>query len=115
VACPFCTKNGHSHHQSAFCRLQSLGGARADIDRFSSIWRQCLDAYGGPYLFGQRACAADAIYAPVCSRFETYDVTVDEDAAGYWSIQLLAERLDEAKGHRANSAKCPLYPNSGLD
>ena len=26
------------------------------------------------YLFGQRACAADAMYAPVCSRFVTYDV-----------------------------------------
>jgi hypothetical protein len=25
-------------------------------------------------LFGQRACAADAMYAPVCSRFVTYDV-----------------------------------------
>ena len=49
----------------------------------SSIWRECLDAYGGPYLFGQRACAADAMYAPVCSRFVTYEIALDEDAAGY--------------------------------
>jgi glutathione S-transferase len=35
------------------------------------------------YLFGQRACAADAMYAPVCSRFVTYDVALDDDAAGY--------------------------------
>ena len=69
--------------KARFRNFKAWTGARADIDRITSIWRQCLDAYGGPYLFGQRACAADAMYAPVCSRFATYDVALDEDAAGY--------------------------------
>ena len=38
----------------------------ADIDRIATVWQECLDAYGGPYLFGERACTADAMYAPVC-------------------------------------------------
>lgn len=57
-------------------------GAQADIDRVAAIWRQCLERYGGPYLFG-RPTMADAMYAPVCTRFFTYDVKLDATCAGY--------------------------------
>ncbi len=50
-------------------------GAQADVDRVTSIWCDCLMRYGGPYLFGEAPCAADAMYAPVCTRFATYDAT----------------------------------------
>lgn len=56
--------------------------AQADIDRITEIWRDCLSRYGGPYLFGER-CAADAMYAPVATRFSTYDVKLDRMCAGY--------------------------------
>src|SRR5579871_135089 len=49
-----------------FPGFKSWAGARADIDRITTIWRECLDRYGGPYLFGDSPCAADAMYAPVC-------------------------------------------------
>src|SRR6267142_4711713 len=39
-------------------------GAQADIDRVTAIWRECLQRYGGPYLFGATPTAADAMYAP---------------------------------------------------
>jgi glutathione S-transferase len=58
-------------------------GAQADIDRVTSIWRDVLMNYGGPYLFGKRLCMADVMYAPVCTRFLTYDVRVDAACAGY--------------------------------
>ncbi len=58
-------------------------GAQADVDRILVVWRHCLDAYGGPYLFGQHATIADAMYAPVCARFRTYDVELDDVAAAY--------------------------------
>ncbi len=58
-------------------------GAQADIDRIVIIWRECLDAYGGPYLFGETPTVADAMFAPVCSRFVTYDVSLDADCEGY--------------------------------
>jgi len=48
-------------------------GAQADVDRVVAIWRECLDTYGGPHLFGELSLA-DALYAPVCTRFLTYDV-----------------------------------------
>ena len=57
-------------------------GAQADIDRITTIWRECLTAYQGPYLFGTFTMA-DAMYAPVVTRFLTYDVTLDADCAGY--------------------------------
>jgi len=66
-----------------FTGFKSWAGARADIDRIITIWQECLGAYGGPYLFGKQACAADAMYAPVCSRFVTYDVTLADTAARY--------------------------------
>jgi glutathione S-transferase len=58
-------------------------GAKADIDRIVEIWRECLDTYGGPFLFGIEPTAADAMYAPVCARFRTYDVQLDVASAAY--------------------------------
>jgi glutathione S-transferase len=56
--------------------------AKADIDRITTIWHECLSAYGGPFLFGERSMA-DAMYAPVCTRFQTYDVALDSECAAY--------------------------------
>ena len=49
--------------------------AKADIDRVLGIWRNCRRRFGavGPFLFG-RFSIADAMYAPVVSRFKTYRV-----------------------------------------
>jgi len=58
-------------------------GAKPDIARVIEIWRACLDTYGGPFLFGARPSLADAMYAPVCTRFLTYDVKLDETSAAY--------------------------------
>jgi glutathione S-transferase len=61
-------------------------GAQADIDRILTIWNDCLTTYGGPFLFGARTMA-DAMYAPVATRFRTYDVRLEGAGASY------AERL----------------------
>ncbi len=58
-------------------------GVRADIDRITEIWRDCLASSGGPFLFGSRMSVADALYAPVCTRFTTYDVALDPVSARY--------------------------------
>ena len=57
-------------------------GAQPDIERVFTIWRECLARYGGSYLFGALS-AADAMYAPVCTRFLTYDVRLDSDCTNY--------------------------------
>ena len=63
-------------------------GAQADIERVTAIWRECLQTYGGPYLFGKTPTMADAMYAPVCTRFATYDVKLDPVAAAYRDLML---------------------------
>ena len=60
-----------------------FAGARPDIARVAAIWNECLDAYGGPYLFGDRPSMADAMYAPVCTRFLTYGVELDPACSAY--------------------------------
>jgi glutathione S-transferase len=57
-------------------------GAQADIDRIATIWRECFNENGGPYLFGTLTMA-DAMYAPVVTRFQTYDVRLDRDCSTY--------------------------------
>ncbi len=57
-------------------------GAQADINRILEIWQGCLDRYGGPFLFGGLTMA-DLFYAPVCTRFVTYDVRLSGALADY--------------------------------
>jgi glutathione S-transferase len=65
-----------------FPRFKVWSRAEGDIERIVTIWRDCLERYGGPYLFGTRTMA-DAMYAPVVTRFVTYDVTLDPVCAAY--------------------------------
>lgn len=57
--------------------------AQADIERIRTIWHECQETYGGPYLFGAEAGMADAMYAPVVTRFRTYGVKLDEVCEAY--------------------------------
>jgi glutathione S-transferase len=79
--------------------------AQADIDRVIAVWKECLNTYGGPYLFGERPTLADAMYAPVTTRFTTYDVKLDRQCADYCeTIQALPdviEWIEDAKAERA--------------
>jgi glutathione S-transferase len=72
-----------------------FSGARADIDRIEVIWAVCLEAHGGPFLFGDRPGLADAMYAPVCTRLVTYDVEVSARSASYRDRILALPELEE--------------------
>lgn len=56
----------------------------ADTARIESIWRECRARYGknGPFLFGKFGIA-DAMYAPVVTRFDTYDIAIADDTRAY--------------------------------
>jgi glutathione S-transferase len=75
--------------------------ARADIDRILAIWGDCLQKYGGPYLFGAHLTVADAMYAPVVTRIQTYDVKIDATSAEYCrqilALPLMQEWIAAAK------------------
>ena len=89
--------NIKAHHPN----FKVWAGAQADVDRVVAIWKECLSTYGGTYLFGDTPTAADAMYAPVCSRFQTYDVKLDKACAGYrdriLAFPAMAEWLDAAR------------------
>jgi glutathione S-transferase len=57
---------------------------RADIARIEEIWRECRKTYGkgGKFLFG-KFCIADAMFAPVVTRFETYAIPVGRETKAY--------------------------------
>jgi glutathione S-transferase len=70
-------------------------GAQADIERVTEIWHECIAKYGGPYLFGKSLTLADAMYAPVCSRFTTYSVKLDDVSAAYCKAMLATPFMQE--------------------
>jgi glutathione S-transferase len=82
--------NLKAHHPG----FKIWSGAQADIDRIVTIWRECLGDYKGPYLFG-RLSIADAMYAPVVTRFMTYDVALDDQCTAYCrDIMALPEMIE---------------------
>lgn len=66
---------------------------RADIERITGLWRECRQRFAKAaskddgFLFGVIS-AADAMYAPVVTRFRTYGVKLDADSDGYCNAVL---------------------------
>ena len=69
--------------------------AQTDIVRIVEIWHDCLKTYGGPFLFGAKPCMADAMYAPVVTRFLTYDITLDPVCAAYVQTVMAMPQMQE--------------------
>ena len=78
--------------------------AQADIDRVCAIWRERLAESGGPFLFGERSMA-DAMYAPVVTRFVTYDVKLEPGLRAYadtiMAMPEMVEWIEAAKDEPA--------------
>ncbi|HKT75507.1 MAG TPA: glutathione S-transferase [Sphingobium sp.] len=78
-----------------------FSGAKPDIERVEAIWTECLQAHGGPWLFGAEPTVADAMFAPVAQRFLTYAVQLSPTAAAYCdtinSWDLMREWIDDAR------------------
>jgi glutathione S-transferase len=71
---------------------------QADIARIEEIWRDCRKTYGrgGKFLFG-RFCNADAMFAPVVTRFETYAIPVAGDTRAYMDTVLATPAFQKWK------------------
>lgn len=84
----------------------------ADVRRIIALWKECRTRFGagGPFLFSGFS-AADAMYAPVCSRFRTYVPSLlaygdDGTAAAYVeTIFAMPEMAQWAEGARAEMAE----------
>jgi glutathione S-transferase len=75
---------------------------QAEINRITASWRDCRKRFGadGAFLFGGFT-VADAMYAPVVSRFRTYKIELDEESQLYvdtvWALPSLQEWLTAAR------------------
>jgi glutathione S-transferase len=70
-------------------RLHSMDAPlERDLRRLERLWADGLTRFGGPFLAGASFCAADAFFAPVAFRIQTYDLPMDADARRY-AAQLL--------------------------
>lgn len=58
-------------------------GLQSDLERLTSLWRDGLSRFGGPFLAGDMFTAVDAFFAPVAFRIQTYQLSVADDAAAY--------------------------------
>jgi glutathione S-transferase len=79
-------------------------GVDADIARITEIFRDCRARFaaGGPFLFG-RIGAADAMFAPVLTRFRTYGVRPDPVSQAY--LEAVLERPEFLEWERAARAE----------
>ena len=79
--------------------------ALTDIARVEALWGECLDAGGGPFLHGATFGAADAMYAPVATRFLTYAPELSARTRDYVAAvrahPLVARWYDEAAAEPA--------------
>jgi glutathione S-transferase len=87
-ALPMNLKGQHPH-------FKIWAGAQPDIDRIVEIWTECLSAYGGPFLFGKKRTMADAMYAPVVTRFLTYGVKLPKPCAEYCKTIMAMPEMKE--------------------
>ena len=64
-------------------------GVKADIARIDALWRDCRQTHGrkGRFLFGGFG-NADAMFAPVVTRFDTYDIKVSAESRVYMEAVL---------------------------
>lgn len=74
---------------------------QAEIDRITALWNDCRGRFGagGQFLFG-RFSIADAMYAPVATRFTTYGVALDPVSKAYveaiWALPPMKEWKEAA-------------------
>lgn len=80
----------------------------ADIDRIRTLWTRCLQASGGPFLFGEFSIA-DAFYAPVVTRFATYGVPLDRDLGAFSERILTHEAMREWVAAAVDEAETIAY------
>jgi glutathione S-transferase len=97
-------------------RIPLEPAVRADVERVVAIWEECRTRFGagvpsggsgGPFLFGAFT-NADAMFAPVVTRFHSYGVTLPAAAQAYAdAVRALAPMREWAEAAVAESERLP--------
>lgn len=69
-------------------KLMARPGVRAGTERLEAMWRDARARFGGPFLLGDAFCFADAVAAPMCSRYVTYGVELAADTMDFIRVQM---------------------------
>lgn len=87
-----CPMDVRSHYKGR----QLSEDTHKDIKRITEVWRDCRTNFGtdGDFLFGS-FCIADVFYAPVVSRFVTYDVDLDPICSAYRDAVMARPEMQE--------------------
>ncbi len=84
--------------------LEFTAGTLANVKRIDLIWRTCISQHGGPFLFGKEFGIADAMFAPVVMRFNSYAPKLSETALVYaayiTALPHVAEWIEGARNER---------------
>jgi glutathione S-transferase len=77
-------------------RTAVTAALEADVERIDELWNDCRVRFGGdgPWLFGEYS-VADAMYAPVVLRFNTYGARISQTARWYMASVLEDAALQE--------------------
>jgi glutathione S-transferase len=75
-------------------KVDLTDGARRDIARIDAIWTEQAKQYPNGWLFGEWSIA-DAMYAPVALRFQTYGIELSEGSKAYQHKVLASESLQQ--------------------
>jgi glutathione S-transferase len=73
-------------------RTAMTAALEADIERIDQIWNDCRARFGaaGPWLFGEY-CIADAMFAPVVLRFNTYGAAAISPTVRWYMASVLED------------------------
>lgn len=87
---------------------------KADVARLDTLWRECRKAHGkkGKFLFGAFS-NADAMFAPVVTRFDTYDIKVSGESRAYMDAVLATPAFQTWK--KAALAESWTIPQEDID
>ena len=88
----------------------------SDLFTLSKLWQEGLSRFGGPFLAGNYFTAADAFFAPVAFRIQTYDLPMEGMAMDYvqrllslsamkkWYAEALVEPWEDEQHYQQISA-----------
>jgi glutathione S-transferase len=73
-----------------------------DVARIEAIWAECRKEFGkgGPFLFGKFS-AADAMFAPVCTRLDTFAIPVSKASRAYMDAVIATPAFQQWKADAA--------------
>ena len=80
-------------------RLELTAEVEANVRRIEQIWTECRERFGdgGAFLFGAFG-AADAMYAPIVSRFSSYAIEIGAVGEAYMAAMMALPAFVEWRG-----------------